>query len=183
MTGCSPGLVFNNSNSMTPDQILDRASHIFIGVIEKQEFENWLFLDVPGAKRGDWAILKRYVRVETVIRGSESRQSIVIYEYFPTGAAIGNSNITRIGERDLFLVRVENGRYHLVWISGETFIRYIPASTTGCLWTIPIRSGSVSASFAGGLVKDTALWGIPSITATRGERWAYGAWRKSLAGW
>jgi hypothetical protein len=46
LTGCSPGLVFNNSE-MTPDQMQARASHVFIGVIEKQEFENWLFLDIP----------------------------------------------------------------------------------------------------------------------------------------
>jgi hypothetical protein len=114
LTGCGPGLVFNNLPDMTYDQMSARATHVFIGVVEKQEFENWLFLGVPSAKRGEWALLKRYVQVETVIRGNESRRSVVVYEYFPTGAAIGNSNLTRIGERYLFLVRVENGRYHLV---------------------------------------------------------------------
>lgn len=114
LTGCGPGLVFNITPEMTKDQMLARADHIFIGVIEKQEYENWLFLQVPGAKRGDWTILKRQVRVETVLRGEEPRRSITIYEYFPTGGLSGDWNATEGGERDLFLVRVENGRYHLV---------------------------------------------------------------------
>ncbi len=99
---------------MTRDQMLARASQVFIGVIEEQESENWLFLDIPGAKRGDWTILKRYVRVETVIRGNESRRSVVIYEFFPTGGLMGDWNSTRDGERDLFMVRIEDGRYHVV---------------------------------------------------------------------
>ncbi len=114
LTGCGPGLVFNMSPEMTKDQMLARADHIFIGVIEKQEFENWLFQRVSGAKRGDWTILKRQVRIEAMIRGKESRQSVFLYEYFPTDGASGDWNSTQEGERDLFLVRVENGRYHLV---------------------------------------------------------------------
>lgn len=114
MIGCGPGLVFNISD-MTRDQMMARADHVFIGVIEKQEFEHWLFLNVPGAKRGDWTILKRQVRIETVLRGQESRQSVFLYEYFPaTGGLTGNWNWTEEGERALFLVRVESGRYHLV---------------------------------------------------------------------
>ena len=114
LTGCGPGLVFNMSPEMTKDQMLARADHIFIGVIEKQEGENWLFLQVPGAKRGDWTILKRQVRVETVLRGQEPRQSVTIYEYFPNGGLTGDWNLTHEGQRNLFLLRVENGRYHLV---------------------------------------------------------------------
>jgi hypothetical protein len=56
LTGCGPALVFNSSHDMTYDQMSARATHVFVGVIENQEFENWLFLDVPGAKRGEWAI-------------------------------------------------------------------------------------------------------------------------------
>jgi hypothetical protein len=93
--------------------MLARADHIFIGVIEKQEYENWLFLQVPGAKRGDWTILKRQVRIETVLRGQEPRQSVTVYEYFPTGGLSGDWNFTQEGQRNLFLLRVENGRYHL----------------------------------------------------------------------
>jgi hypothetical protein len=114
LTGCGPGLVFNMTPEMTKDQMLARADHVFIGVIEKQEYENWLFLKVPGANRGDWTILKRHVRVETVLRGQEPRQSITIYEYFPNGGLTGDWNLTHEGQRNLFLLRVENGRYHLV---------------------------------------------------------------------
>ncbi|HEV1284887.1 MAG TPA: hypothetical protein VNU44_06235 [Bryobacteraceae bacterium] len=97
LTGCGPGLVFNMSPEMTKDQMLARADHVFIGVIEKQEYENWLFLNVPGAKRGDWTILKRQVRVETLLRGQESRQSVTIYEFFGTGGASGDWNSTYEG--------------------------------------------------------------------------------------
>lgn len=82
MTGCGPGLVFNTSPEMTRDQMLVRADSVFIGVIEKQEFESWLFLSVPGSRRSEWTILKRQVRIETVLRGRESRPSVLIYEYF-----------------------------------------------------------------------------------------------------
>lgn len=114
LTGCGPGLVINFTPEMTKDEMLARADHVFIGVIEKQEFENWLFLNVSGAKHGDWTILKRQVRIETLIRGLESRKSVAIYEFFPNGGLSGDWNSTQEGERDLFLVRVENGRYHLV---------------------------------------------------------------------
>jgi hypothetical protein len=99
---------------MTRDQMLDRASHVFIGVIEKQEYEHWLFLFPPGKRRGDSTILKRDVRVETAIRGKKFRQSVTVYEFFPTDGATGDWNSTQEGERDLFMVRLENGRYHLV---------------------------------------------------------------------
>jgi hypothetical protein len=114
LTGCGRGLVLDYSVNMTRDQMLARADHIFIGVIEKKEYENWLFLNPPGAKRGDWTILKRQVRIETVLRGQESRHSVFLYEYFPTEGLSGDWNSTQEGERDLFLVRVENGRYHVV---------------------------------------------------------------------
>jgi len=114
LTGCGPGLVFNNSQEMTQDQMLARADHVFIGVIEKQELEHWLFLRVPGDNSGYWKVLRRRVRVETVLRGVEPRKAIDIYEIHWTAAAMGNWNLTQNGERDLFMVRVENGRYHVV---------------------------------------------------------------------
>jgi hypothetical protein len=114
LTGCGPGLVFNMTPEMTKEQMLARADHIVIGVIEKQEYENWLFLNVPSAKHGDWTILKRQVRIETVLRGQELRPSIVVYEYFPTLGLSGDWNSTQEGQRNLFLLRLENGRYHLV---------------------------------------------------------------------
>ena len=46
LTGCQPSFQFNDSQ-MTPDQMLDRATLVFAGVIEKQTFVNWPFLRVP----------------------------------------------------------------------------------------------------------------------------------------
>jgi hypothetical protein len=114
LTGCGPGLVFNNSQEMTREQMLARADHIFIGVIEKQEFENWLSLRVPGDSSSYWKVLRRRVRLETVLRGVEPRKTIDIYEIFWTGGASGDWNSTQDDHRYLFLVRVENGRYHVV---------------------------------------------------------------------
>jgi hypothetical protein len=99
---------------MTRDQMLARASHIFIGVIESQEFEHWLFLRVPGDNSGYWKVLRRRVRVENVLRGTEPRKTIDIYEIFWTGGTSGDWNSTQDDRRYLFLVRVENGRYHVV---------------------------------------------------------------------
>ena len=59
-------------------------------------------------------MLRREVRVEMVLRGAEMRRVVDIYEIYWTGATSGNWSATRDGERDLFLVRVENGRYHVV---------------------------------------------------------------------
>src|SRR5262249_26776900 len=92
---------------------------VFIGVIEKHHFDFWPFFRItsPGENPADakyWKILRREVRVENVIRGAESRKRIDVYEIFWTGATTGDWNATRDGERDLFLVRVENGRYHVV---------------------------------------------------------------------
>jgi hypothetical protein len=119
LNGCGPGLIFNSSQDMSREEMLARASHIFIGVIQKHKIESWpLFrLKVPGedpASAKYWKILRREVRVETVLRGTEPRKVIDVYEISWTGGATGNWNSTQDGERDLFLVRVENGRYHLV---------------------------------------------------------------------
>jgi hypothetical protein len=119
LNGCGPGLVFNSSQDMSSEEMLARASHIFIGVIQKQEFESWpLFrLKIPesdpaGAKY--WKILRREVRVEMVLRGAETRKVVDVYEIFWTGSTSGNWNSTQNGERALFLARLENGRYHVV---------------------------------------------------------------------
>jgi hypothetical protein len=34
-------------SEMTKDQMLARADHVFIGVIEKQQYELWPFLRIP----------------------------------------------------------------------------------------------------------------------------------------
>jgi hypothetical protein len=119
LAGCEPGLVFNGSQGMTHDQMLQRATHIFVGTIERGRLEsNDLFhlnpkeTDVPHGRY--WRILRRDVRIEIVIRGVEARKVVPIYEYFWIGGANGDWNATQEGERDLFLVRLEGGRYHIV---------------------------------------------------------------------
>lgn len=54
------------------------------------------------------------VHVETVLRGSEPNPTIDVYEVFPTGGVTGDWNLTHDNGRYLFLVRLENGHYHVV---------------------------------------------------------------------
>jgi hypothetical protein len=98
--------------------MLSRASHVVIGVIENHKLESRPFLrvSVPGDV-GDakyWKILRRRVRVETVLRGSETRKFIDVYEVFWTGGTSGDWNSTHDGQRALFLLKVEDGYYHVV---------------------------------------------------------------------
>jgi len=110
---------------MKPEQMLQQATHIFVGVIEKQEFEDWriawLYRYSWLGQKFPWFFpsdryqpLRRRVRVEMVLRGTEPRSIIDIYEVYWTGATTGDWNFTHDNERDLFLVRLENGRYHVV---------------------------------------------------------------------
>ncbi len=96
--------------------MLQRADHVFIGVIEKQEFEYWPLFSAPNEDPSDWGILRRTVRVENVLTGREPRKLIDIFEISSSGrrGASGDWNSTREGERDLFLVRLEKGQYHVV---------------------------------------------------------------------
>ncbi len=99
--------------------MLARASLIFVGVIQRHQIASWpLFrLNIPGdnpATAKYWKILRREVRVEMVLRGVEPRKVVDVYEIYLTGATTGDWNLTHNGERDLFLVRLENGRYHVV---------------------------------------------------------------------
>jgi hypothetical protein len=80
---------------MTPKDQLARASLVFIGVIQKHQFDSWPFfrLNIPGDDPTNakyWKILRREVRVETVLRGAEPHKVIDVYEIFWTGGATGN---------------------------------------------------------------------------------------------
>ncbi len=122
LSGCSNyGLEFHSPQEMTPQQMLDRASLVFIGVIEQHRVDSWPFFRVdppPGESLGDpkyWKIVTRVVRVETVLRGVETQPVVNVYEIAWTGGATGPWNATQNGERALFLVRKEGGgRYHVV---------------------------------------------------------------------
>lgn len=102
-----------DTNDMDPGQILSRSTHLFIGVIEKHEFPSpWVFR-VDGKNPAEWRVVDIRVRVENVLRGSETRPVIDIYEAFPTGGLSGDWNATQVAHRYLFPVRLEDGRYHL----------------------------------------------------------------------
>lgn len=71
LAGCGPGLKFTGNQRLTHNEMLQRATHVFMGVVEKQEFENWPLLYIPGGSSRYWRILRRTVRVEMVLRGNE----------------------------------------------------------------------------------------------------------------
>jgi len=113
LTGCGPGLKFDDS-PMTADQMLDRATLVFVGVIERQTFVSWPFLRIPGQDSKYWRVLDRRVRIEAIARGEERRNVVDVYEYFWVAGANGDWNATFENDRYLFLVRPENGKYHVV---------------------------------------------------------------------
>ena len=138
ITGCAPRLEFNPSQEMSRAEMLSRASHVFIGVIQKHQFESWPFFrfEVPG-DRGDaksWRVLRREVRIETVLRGSETRKVVNVYEVSWAGGASGDWNSTHDGDRALFLLREERGRYHVV----RDWWRSIFTVTTGPHTRLPL---------------------------------------------
>lgn len=146
LAGCRQHLEFNNSQGMTRDQMLQLATHVFVGVIEKQEFEIWPFFRVPVESAQYWKPLRRDVRVEIVLRGSEARQVVGIYEVFWTGGTTGDWNFTQNGHRYLFLVRLENGRYHVVRDWWRSIFEVGSGKHTGCPSMNPGLFGSVSHS-------------------------------------
>lgn len=116
--GCTYGLRFNADDKMTPAQMLDRASLVFIGVIQQHRYDSFPFFRSPVPGEDYWRILRRRVRVETVVRGVRAGPDLDVYEIFWTGGATGNWNATWDGERALFMVTQEGSRYHVVcdWV-------------------------------------------------------------------
>ncbi len=107
-----------------------RPKLIVVGVIEQQDFEpTTQFRARVDGKYGpddDWRILRRRIRVESVLFGSEPRQEIDVYEVFPTGPLVGNWNSTREGDRNLFPLREEDGYYRLL---GDFWSSIFPVTT------------------------------------------------------
>ena len=154
LIGC--GHVFVLSHVKSRDEMLSRASHVLIAVIDNHEFASWpLFrVSLPGEYSGVypdaerhageakyWKVLRRRIRVEAVLRGIERRKIIDLYEVFWTGGASGDWNSTHDGERAVFLLRVEHGYYHVVqdwWrsifsvTSGPHTLRRLPKVTHLC---------------------------------------------------
>ncbi|MBS1823831.1 MAG: hypothetical protein JST93_00800 [Acidobacteria bacterium] len=118
LAACGPTLEFNNSQSMTADDMLRRATLVFAGVIRHQTFDHSPFLRfrVPGQnpRTNYWRVLRRDVDVETIFRGEEPSRRISVYEIYWTGATSGDWNFTLEGQRALFMVFKDHGRYHVV---------------------------------------------------------------------
>jgi hypothetical protein len=117
LSGCGPGLEFHSPPMMTPDQMLARADLVFVGTVRSHHFDSWPFFRMPGVSAKEakyWMVLRRVVRVELAIRGGWPGRVVDVYEIFWTGGASGNWNSTHAGDRDVFLVRRESGRYHVV---------------------------------------------------------------------
>jgi hypothetical protein len=93
----------NGGDMMSPEEMLRRSTHVFIGVIEKHERPNKLRIRVSGEDAGHWMVVKRRVRVENVLRGTESRPVIDVYEVFWAGGLMGDWNSTQDNGRYLFL--------------------------------------------------------------------------------
>jgi len=102
-----------DTSDMTADQLIQRSTHLFIGVIEKHEYQNRFFFRVSGQDAGRWTVVSMRVRVEDVLRGKETRPVVDVYEAFPSGGLHGDWNATQNGRRYLFPVRLENGHYHI----------------------------------------------------------------------
>src|SRR5206468_2052324 len=92
-------------------------------------------LDIPNDRKSDlWKALRRQVTVETVLRGAEPRKTIDVYEIYWVGGRNGDWNTARDGDRCLFFVRLENGRYHVV---GDWFRSIYPV-TSGRRGRLPL---------------------------------------------
>jgi len=136
LAGC--GHVFVMNRVQTRDELLSRATHVLVGVIENQELESaWSYrASVPSddGERKYWRILRRRIRVETVLFGSENRKTIDAYEVFWTGGTTGDWNSTADGERAVFLLRLEDGYYRMV----QDWERSIFTVTTGSHGRMPL---------------------------------------------
>ena len=163
LCGCGPRLTYSGYRQMTPDEMLARSSLVFVGVIESHH-SNWhpfrqVLLPVDAPARGNsWRIVRRRVQIELVLRGSEPRKAIDVYEVFANGGLSGDSNSTEEGQRALFLVEVEDGQYHVVLDARRSIFpvtsgphRRLPLDDSHPLWerialmNYWVESGSSSA--------------------------------------
>lgn len=164
-----------NTSQMTPEQMLQRSTHVFIGVIQKHEFPNRFLFRVSGEDASNWRVIGMKVNVEMVLRGVERRTTIDIYEAFPTGGLSGDWNSTQDNRRYLFPVRLEDGRYHLT----RDFWRSIFPVYSGRHDRLPLDdSRSLWERFA--LLQ---WWVQPDHSRAFGQTmytdpgWAFGRWR------
>lgn len=139
LSGCGP--VFVLHQPATSEEMLAGASHVVLGVIEEHKLESWPFFRVQVPPRPDahyWQVLRRRVRVETVLAGSAPPGPLDIYEVFWTAGASGNWNSTQDGERAVFPLRQEHGYYR---VAGDWWRSIFPV-TTGPHPRLPLDDSS-----------------------------------------
>lgn len=133
-----------NTAEMTPDEIVQRSTHLLIGVIEKHEFPTSLLFR-PGAEDPPgWRVIRMRIRVELVIRGQEPNPTVDIYEVFPTVGVSGDWNSTQDGGRYLFPVRKEHGHYRVTRDFWRSIYPYTAGATTGYRLMSPGHFGNGS---------------------------------------
>lgn len=127
LTGCGPAFVLHQP--ATREEMLAGASLVVVGVIEEHKLESWPSFRVqvpPGPDAHFWQVLRRRVRVETVLSGSMQTGPIDIYEVTWTAGASGNWNATQDGERAVFPLRKEHGYYR---VAGDWWRSIFPVTT------------------------------------------------------
>lgn len=115
-TGCQPGVRFNNSETMAPQEMLSRADLVFVGVVQSHNWSRWPLL-IPGDGTrfsNQWRKLSRSVRVELVLQGKPPGDVIDVGEIAKQVPTTSDWNNTHDGRRALFLVRKEGDQYHVV---------------------------------------------------------------------
>lgn len=142
LSACGSRLVLDK-RQMSSAEMLVQANVVFIGVIQRHQFESipyieWNLTSYNPAKARLWRVLRREVLIEMVLRGTESRRAVNVYEIVSTLGLSGDGNSTQDGERDLFLVRLENGLYHVVHDGGRTIFPV----TSGAHSRLPLDESS-----------------------------------------
>ena len=112
LSSCGPGLTLQEPGGKFAGDV---ATHIFTGVIQYQQLDSWPFFRVPGDDTGYWRIFRRRVRVELVVRGGPMADVVDLFEIAWIGGASGDWNATQVGERAVFLAKMESGKLRTVW--------------------------------------------------------------------
>ncbi len=134
LAGCNHGF-HPHIEQVSEGQLPARAELILIGVIEGHHRDSFPYFRPDKIPAGDppefWRPVRRRIRVEAVLRGAYAEPQIDVYEIAWLGGGSFSwsaFNITRDGERCLFLLRKEGGRWRLV----QDFYRSIfPVSSKG----------------------------------------------------
>jgi hypothetical protein len=83
LASCGPDLQYRDPKRADPEDLSAQASHVFVGVIEEQEFDPYFR---PSGMEGTyWWNLRRRVRVELMLKGVLSQPTVEVWEVFWVG--------------------------------------------------------------------------------------------------